>query len=226
MRIDYIVQGHRFDIVEDFGCRPTVYVSIPAVFLIWVLPLIAVVLTYVFSGAFVSILLGPSTTYFLTGIALVRFFRRRISFALYLKDSNSPLTQSRYFRLMIMALFEMFWGIVVTACNMWFTCRYGMRPWTYWADVHSNFSRIALYPTLVIPSFDLTWTYYLWWTVPVSGYVFTAFFAFGEDAMQEYAACIAWIRSKVFRQSPQRSPSNSHSSFTMYVFCSFEFILF
>jgi pheromone a factor receptor len=37
--VDYIVQGHRFDIIEDFGCRPTIYVSIVSVFLIWVPPL-------------------------------------------------------------------------------------------------------------------------------------------------------------------------------------------
>ena len=47
---DYIVQGHRFDIVEDLGCRPTIYVSIPAIFLIWVPPMAAAIATFGFAG--------------------------------------------------------------------------------------------------------------------------------------------------------------------------------
>ena len=32
---DYIVQGHRFDILEGFGCQPATYYSIPGVFIVW-----------------------------------------------------------------------------------------------------------------------------------------------------------------------------------------------
>ncbi|KAG2151131.1 pheromone A receptor-domain-containing protein [Suillus bovinus] len=39
MGLHYIVQGHRFDIIKGYGCHPATYVSIPAIFLIWVPPL-------------------------------------------------------------------------------------------------------------------------------------------------------------------------------------------
>lgn len=154
-----------------------------------------------------------------SGLALAHFFRRRISFSQHLKNSNSALTTSRYLRLMFMALFEMFWGVVVTVCNMWFTSRGGMRPWTNWDDVHSNFARIALYPTLVIPSYDLKWTYVLWWTVPISGVLFSAFFSFGEDAMKEYAACITWVRCKIMRRSSHQSKPSGRYDSSSFAWC-------
>lgn len=48
----YIVQGHRFDIIEEYGCRPATYVSLPAIFLLWVPPLILAFMTTVFAGMF------------------------------------------------------------------------------------------------------------------------------------------------------------------------------
>jgi pheromone a factor receptor len=120
---------------------------------------------------------------------------------------------------MLMAIVQMFWGALITGLNMWFTCKNGLRPWTGWADVHVDFSRVALFPTLVIPEFVLRWTYFLWWTIPISSALFFAFFSFGEDAMKEYAACIKWIRRVVFRQNILDSNKSSGygSSFARYV---------
>jgi hypothetical protein len=172
-----------------------------------------------------SIFIYP-TTHIPIAVALVHFFRRRVSFSQHLKNSNSALTTSRYFRLMLMALVEMFWGILVTACNMWFTCQDGMRPWTGWANVHWNFSRIALYPTVVIPIYDLTWTYALWWTIPISALIFSAFFSFGEDAMKEYATCVTWARSKILRQKRTQDSSGPGFSSGWYaLFHSISFFL-
>ena len=47
---DYIVQGHRFDIIEDFGCRAADYVSIPEFFLVWFPPMVLSLATLVFAG--------------------------------------------------------------------------------------------------------------------------------------------------------------------------------
>lgn len=49
-RPDYIVQGHRFDIVEDFGCRASIFVSLASVFLIWVPVLFFSLGSFVLSG--------------------------------------------------------------------------------------------------------------------------------------------------------------------------------
>ncbi|TFY61868.1 hypothetical protein EVG20_g6898 [Dentipellis fragilis] len=196
MILHYIVQGHRFDIVEDFGCRPTVYVSIASLFIVFIPPLALTVATLI-----------------LGGVALAHFFRRRLSFARHLQQSNSALTTARYFRLMVMALVEMFWTLVVSSLNVWFTCRGGLRPWISWDNVHVGFSQIGQFPTVLIPKDDLRWTFALWWTIPISAFIFSAFFAFGEDAMREYCACFAWVRLHVFRMQP---PLNSTGSLPSY----------
>ncbi|KAG9217556.1 hypothetical protein CCMSSC00406_0008483 [Pleurotus cornucopiae] len=188
MALHYVVQGHRFDIVQYFGCRPSTYVSLPAVFLVWVPPLTAAVLTFIYAS-----------------IALHHFFRRRIIFTRHLQNSNSGLTASRYFRLMAMAVVQMFWTIIVTSLNMWFTCRSGLRPWTGWADVHYNFSRIGMFPALLIPEFALRWTFILWWMLPATSVIFVAFFAFGHDAAREYRACVSWIKGTIFRTKASQS---------------------
>lgn len=48
--IDYVVQGHRFDIMQGYGCRPSTYFSIPALFVVWIPPLILASIGIVYSG--------------------------------------------------------------------------------------------------------------------------------------------------------------------------------
>ena len=110
---------------------------------------------------------------------------------------------------MAMAIVQMFWGAVVIGFNMWFTCRQGLRPWTGWADVHYNFSRVGLFPTLLFPPQVLLWTYFAWWTIPISSGLFFIFFAFGQDAVKEYGACFAWVRSKTFRHHEDEKVSSA-----------------
>ncbi|KAH9837844.1 putative fungal pheromone GPCR, STE3-type [Rhodofomes roseus] len=174
----YVVQGHRFDLVETIGCRPETYVSIPEFFLIRFPPI------------FFS--LGASVY---AVFAFAHFFRRRATFAKHLQGNSAALTPSRYLRLMAMAVIEMFWGLLVTAVNTYFSYRDGLRPWISWANTHSDFSRIGQFPLVLIPGPALTEAYFLWWAVPVSAYLFFVFFAFGQDTMQSYASSWEWIRS-------------------------------
>lgn len=121
---------------------------------------------------------------------------------------------------MSMAVVEMFWGLLVTSLNMWFTCQHGLRPWISWDNVHDGFSQIAYFPTVIIPPATLAWAYALWWVVPISGALFFGFFSFGEDAMKDYRKSLQWFRTTVLRLPP---PTNHHptvmgpSSFTRYV---------
>ncbi|KAH7881712.1 pheromone A receptor-domain-containing protein [Phlebopus sp. FC_14] len=188
MATHYVVQGHRFDIVEGFGCRPTIYESIASVFLIWIPPLLFSLAGCIYAA-----------------LAFVHFWKRRATFARHLQTSQSALTTSRYFRLMCMAIVEMFFGLLVTSLNMWFSLRPGLRPWISWDDVHSNFSEVAYFPLFLIPEPELAWTFALWSMIPVSSTFFFVFFAFGQDAMKEYCATFSWIRCNVFR-IPETSP--------------------
>ncbi|KAJ7201248.1 Rcb2.42 [Mycena rebaudengoi] len=191
MGLHYIVQGHRFDIIEDYGCRPTVYFSIPSIFLIWIPPILISIASIVFGG-----------------LALRQFMLRRISFAAHLDASRSALTTSRYLRLMLMALLEMVWSIAVTSYTLWFTTiSIPIRPYISWADVHSNFSRIDTYPTLFLPDLVIRAYYFLWWLVPVSTLAFVAMFAFGRDAVEEYKKCFSFVANAVLRRKSAAATS-------------------
>ncbi|KAJ7768128.1 putative fungal pheromone GPCR, STE3-type [Mycena maculata] len=191
MALHYVVQGHRFDIVEDLGCRAAIYVSIASIFLVWLPPIVVVILTLGFASA-----------------ALYHFFRRRLTFARHLQAASS-LTPSRYFRLMAMALAQMMWATIVTAADMAFTLRPGLRPWISWANVHSDFGRVGVFPTAFIPAQTLLVSYLIWWTVPLSALLFAAFFAFGEDAKREYSACwhaVVRVVKRVLRRPSTPAP--------------------
>ncbi|KZV72294.1 STE3-domain-containing protein [Peniophora sp. CONT] len=179
----YIVQGHRFDIVEDLGCRFTFYVSVAGLFLVMMPPLVLSFLTLVFAG-----------------LALSHFFRRRLDFSRHLATSGSTLTTARYFRLMLMSIVLMFWVLAVTGIDVWFSSRNGFRPWISWENVHSNWWQIGQFPWAFVSQSDQRWTIALWWTVPISAYIFAAFFIAGEDALREYRSWWTGFRRHVLRR--------------------------
>ncbi|KAJ3568209.1 hypothetical protein NP233_g5863 [Leucocoprinus birnbaumii] len=90
MVLHYIVQGHRFDIIQGYGCRPSTYYSIPALFIIWFPPIILAIIALAFAG-----------------LALRHFIIRRLIFASLLSASQPSLSTSHYMRLMLMAYFQM-----------------------------------------------------------------------------------------------------------------------
>ncbi|KAJ7182532.1 Rcb2.42 [Mycena crocata] len=194
MILHYVIQGHRFDIVEDFGCRPTTYISLPAILLFYAPITIVVVLIFIFSG-----------------LAFAAFYRRRRTFTSFLKTTNSSFTTRRYIRLMFITLVLAVWDATVIGVVFALTFQGGLRPYTSWADVHLDFARVDQYPTALIPADVLRWTYINWWTVPLSGYVFFCFFSFGEDAMEEYGP---WARgiTRLARRMVGTSSSSPTSS--------------
>ncbi|KAJ7278692.1 GPCR fungal pheromone mating factor [Mycena rebaudengoi] len=197
MALHYIVQGHRFDIIEDYGCRPSTYFSIAAIFLVWIPPMLMATASLIFAG-----------------LALRHFVQRRITFAAHLDATHSALTTSRYLRLMLMSILQMIWSISLTIFTLWFTTvSIPIRPWTTWADVHSNFSRVDQYPYLFTPQVILAGYYALWWTIPASTFIFVAFFAFGHDALAEYAKCFLWFRRTVLRQNVGSASASSSKGF-------------
>ena len=125
--------------------------------------------------------------------------RRRMSFVMHLQNSNSALTTYRYLRLMAMAVTEMFWGTALTAFNIYSNFSYGFRPWISWQNVHSNFSRVDLYPTIYLSPSFLRSVYLFWWAMPVSAFIFFLFFGFGEEARKEYSKAFSLFRVYVFR---------------------------
>ncbi|KAJ6476698.1 Rcb2.42 [Mycena vitilis] len=203
MVLHYIYQGHRFDIIEDIGCRPTTYISIPAIILFYAPVALVVVLTFIFSA-----------------LAFRAFYIRRRTFTTFLQDKKSSFTAHRYLRLMVITLVLATWEGIVMGIVYGLTFKSPLRPYTSWADVHSDFSRVDQFPAAFIPSDVLVWTYVSWWTIPISAFIFFCAFSFGEDAAKEYGPVFRWIgrsfgcRARSSRETPTTSEMGlvSHSS--------------
>lgn len=146
------------------------------------------------------------------------FLKRRASFAMHIKDKSgsSALTPGRYFRLMALALVEIFWSLFVTTFDTAFSYRDGLRPWTSWSDVHSGFSRIGQFPLALIPQGTLRMTYFIWWSIPVSAYLFFVFFAFGRDSRMDYVRAFEWCRTKVCGARSDDKESSHETSLPRY----------
>ncbi|KAK0219354.1 putative pheromone receptor [Armillaria nabsnona] len=187
MALHYVVQGHRFDIIEEYGCRPTTYFSIPAIFIVWIPPILLSIACLVFAG-----------------LALRHFMIRRMTFAAHLNSSKSALTISRYFRLMLMSIMQMIWSSAVTCYTLWFTTiGIPIRTWDNWRHVHSDFLRVDQYPAILLPPLVAKAYYFLWWLVPASTIIFVAFFAFGREAVEDYKKWYLWFCRNVLRQTPK-----------------------
>jgi pheromone a factor receptor len=188
---DYIYQGHRFDIVEDFGCRATSYLSIPAIVLFYVPIVTIVVLTFIFAT-----------------LAFRGFYIHRRAFTAFLQNTNSALTTARYVRLMVNIIVLSVWQTVVIGIEFGLNLRNGIEPYTSWADVHRGFSRAAQFPTALIPKSLRVWFYIVWWTIPLSGLVFFCAFSLGEDTVAEYGP---WVRRAVRCSPCMRRMNRIHS---------------
>ncbi|KAJ7251676.1 GPCR fungal pheromone mating factor [Mycena rebaudengoi] len=150
MALHYIYQGHRFDIIEDFGCRATFYLSVPAIVLFYVPIAAIVVLTFIF-----------------TALAFRAFYIHRRAFTAILQSTNSALTTARYVRLMVNIIVLTVWETFVIGIVFGFNFRNGIKPYTSWADVHWGFSRANQVPMALIPKRLRVWFYIVWWTIPL-----------------------------------------------------------
>ncbi|KZV83952.1 fungal pheromone STE3G-protein-coupled receptor [Exidia glandulosa HHB12029] len=187
MALHYVVQGHRFDIVEDIGCQPVIYTSLSGVLLMFGTPLLLSVCSLVYAG-----------------LALRHFAIRRLQFEQHLRDSKSAMTTARYMRLMALALTEMVWGVSLGTFVVFENItQSGLRPWVSFADVHYNFSRVAVFPNFLVP--NMAEVLLIWWITPSTAILFFVFFGFSDEAREGYKSIWRWICRKVFRRDFSQS---------------------
>lgn len=172
--VDYIVQGHRFNIWENFGCFHTTYVSIPAILILYGPITMIGVLNFVFGG-----------------LAFFHFWRNRQSFAAGLERGKSPFNMRRYVRAMSVAILIAIWDAAVVAVVDIMVFQDGLQPYSSWADVHFDFWRVAQIPMTQMAPKERVLFPVVWWTVPASAYWFFCCFALGDEGATEYAL---WYR--------------------------------
>nr|BAE47138.1 RCB1 [Pholiota nameko] len=192
MALQFIVQGHRYDIFEDIGCFPTTYNTPPA---------------YPLSFLWPNIISAVSACYCI--LTLRAFMRRRAQFS-QLISSTASLSINRYFRLMCLATCEIIFTVPLSSYGLYLNIT--TKPiyrWISWSDTHFDWYTIGAFPailwrsnSLVVIPLELNR-----WSIILCALVFFAFFGFAGEARKHYLIVLRAIvnRLGVSRLSKQNS---------------------
>nr|AGC14678.1 pheromone receptor [Lentinula edodes]AGC14703.1 pheromone receptor [Lentinula edodes] len=203
---DMIVQGHRFDIIEEYGCSPTTYNTLPAYFLYYMWPVLIGLVSFVYSS----------------GLTLRTFYIRRLQFT-QIVSANSTISPSRYLRLMLLALIDIMCTIPVGIYIIFIGLDgVPLAPWISWNDTHFDFNRVVLIPSAVWRSNTSNYTAVQInrWLPIVCAFIFFALFGFAEEAMKNYRRAFWFFAMPLgFRPSSEgRSKNGKGSMLAGYVF--------
>ncbi|KAJ7034233.1 fungal pheromone STE3G-protein-coupled receptor [Mycena alexandri] len=170
--LQYIVQGHRFNIFEDIGCYPDIYNALPAYFISSMWPVVIGLISAVYCV-----------------LSLRAFSARRAAFAQFLSAHNA-LTPSRYLRLSALALTDLLCTVPLAAFTIYLNATAtAISPWISFADTHFDYGRVEQIPHLLWAAdrnsniaVELTR-----WASPFCALAFFAFFGFAAEAQKNYA---------------------------------------
>lgn len=187
MALHYVVQGHRFDILEDVGCWPSIYNTLPAYFLVFMWPTLLGCVSFIYSA-----------------LNLRAFYRRRLEFN-QLLASNGSMNVGQYIRLMALACIEMSSTIPICIATLFISNEaVPIQPWISWDNTHYNFSHVGLYPTVIwqsnskyVASVEMTR-----WLFPACGLLFFALFGFAAEARKQYRALFLSIAKRLLGHRP------------------------
>ncbi|CDO69987.1 hypothetical protein BN946_scf184836.g61 [Trametes cinnabarina] len=190
MLLHYVVQGHRFNILGDIGCVPTIFNTPLAYPLVYMWPPLLGCVSFVYSA-----------------LTLRAFWVRRMQFRDVVCKSSS-MTLSRYFRLLLLASIDMACNVPLTVLNMYINNDgVTMSPWVSWANTHYNFSHVEQIPSILwrtnrafVVSAELGR-----WIFPCCALIFFALFGFAEEARKHYSALFWSIAKKLGFSKPEPS---------------------
>ncbi|KAF5329528.1 hypothetical protein D9619_009304 [Psilocybe cf. subviscida] len=192
--LQYVIQGHRFNIYEDIGCYPALYNTL---------------LTYFISSMWPAVIGLTSAVYCF--LSLRAFARRRLEFSQFMNSGNSSLTMGRYFRLMGLAATDILLTTPLSIFSMWVNASGGpLDPWRSWEDTHFNYSRIEQVPRFywsMSRNLVLGMTFTRW--VPIfCALIFFAFFGFADEAKKNYRKAFWFVANRFGVRQPEKPKGN------------------
>ncbi|TFY76225.1 hypothetical protein EWM64_g7786 [Hericium alpestre] len=199
MVLQIIVEGHRYNILEDVGCFPFTF-NTPLAYplsIIW------------------PIVIGLISSCYCV-LTLRSFFKRRAQFSEFM-TSNSSLTINRYFRLMALAMTDVLFTVPISAYGIYLNATSNsMSPWRGWADAHFNYGKVDLIPSaLWRTSYNNEVSVELSrWLVPFSAFVFFGFFGFALEARRNYAKVFWAVASRLGLKRPSAGLGSSSTFFS------------
>jgi pheromone a factor receptor len=184
---DYVVQGHRFNIVEEVGCYPDVYSTPLAFVLVFSWPILLGCVSFFYAGKFCHPnYLAVSKA--LLARTLLAFVQRRLQLS-ELAISMTLINVSTYLRLMLLACTEMACTIPLGIYTVYISMKgIPINPWVSWEDTHYNFSRVVSIPAVIWradPSFR-TSVELTRWLFPACALLFFLLFGFAQEARKQY----------------------------------------
>ncbi|KAJ6498392.1 pheromone A receptor-domain-containing protein [Mycena vitilis] len=169
--LQYIVQGHRYNIFEDIGCLGETFETPVAVVLFHLPP----------------ILLGLISAVYCT-LSIRAFHRSRAQFK-ELLSSNTNLNLNRYARLMALAATDLLLTIPLSVWVLYVNAAVvGLAPWVSWGDTHSDFSRVVQVPGVFwrADAYTAASVETTRWATVACALLFFAFFGFADEARKNY----------------------------------------
>nr|GAT42473.1 fungal pheromone STE3G-protein-coupled receptor [Mycena chlorophos] len=202
MALHIIVQSHRFDILEPFGCQPTIYFSWPA--------LVIITLPVTICGC-VSAIYSTGTFYALC--KRHRSVRMRIAYHSTLsvgrKGNGVNLPRramhfATFIRLLIANLLvgTVTAGFIITSMFIDLDSNQGgeMLVWDNWADVHYGFGAIYSFDLAEYRGIELAELWLFWACWPIGSTIFFLIFGLGKDIRREWRErmqrLIAWFHRR------------------------------
>ncbi|KIM57935.1 hypothetical protein SCLCIDRAFT_129409 [Scleroderma citrinum Foug A] len=170
MILQYVVQGHRFNIVEEVGCWPATVNTVASYFLVFMWPAVIGMITMVYS---------------VLTFRQASIHRRKLKAML---QSSPDITTGHYCRLMAACTVEIAFTTPLGVYSIVINATYQMVPYISWENIHEDFSYVDQIPTVVLQSSPSTvlalessrWSYVL------CAFVLFVFFGWGRDAREAY----------------------------------------
>ncbi|KAJ1300850.1 hypothetical protein OPQ81_002490 [Rhizoctonia solani] len=198
MILHIVVRGHRYNIIEDIGCYPTTYMTLAAVPLVYMWPILI---------GFVSL--------FYSFFTIGELVHRRRQFSTTLSAAHSGLNASQYFRLMALAATDLLFSLPMSLFVLITNLKNIQIPWISWADTHQNFWTVKFMTWQYVEFFPpfMTLLQIFRWSPPAMAIVFFIYFGVAGEATADYCrwfwAVAGWfgIKQKI---GPGHNPNWSN----------------
>ncbi|KAI0055983.1 STE3-domain-containing protein [Artomyces pyxidatus] len=183
MILSYVVQGHRFDILEDVGCWPAAVNTTASYLLLWSWPIVIGAISAVYGA-----------------LAIWAFIHRRrelnsMSTGNSL-DSLSGLQRSLYLRLMILAVVDIFLTIPIASYFVYLNrSSPSFGPYVSWSFVHADFSFVGQVPTeeWKATGNGQTAVELTRWSNVMCAFIFFFLFGLAQEAQRNYRVFWAFL---------------------------------
>ncbi|TRM69681.1 pheromone A receptor-domain-containing protein [Schizophyllum amplum] len=176
MGLQYIVQGHRYDIYENYGCMLNTYLTGPAILILRGPPIILGVISGVYC------------------VLLIRIFARRRQRA----DMTTPLSRGICLRLIMLSVATLLFTVSLNLYTLVESTRYGIATWVSWDDTHFDFWRVEAYKDDVwraapgAAGLEVSR-----WMLVIAGLAIFAFFGLGEEARKHYRSAFQQAKAEL-----------------------------